>query len=382
MNTPLLRAENIVKRFGGTLALDHVRLALHEGHVHALMGENGAGKSTLGKIISGVYSADEGQIFFEDRPVRIENTREAAALGISIVLQEFNLIGDLSVAENLFLNDPAYYRLGLINYSKMYEDSLSLLDLFSLERNVNPRRKVKTLSVAEMQIVEILKAVKHQSKALILDEPTAALTQVETKQLFKIINGLKDRGVAIVIVSHKIEEIFQIADTVTVLRDGRQVMDGVSLSEINEMKLVGAMVGREIVDLYGRRSNPVRADASVVMETRGLSDHKGRVHDVSFSLRKGEILGITGLVGAGRTELIRCIFGADPAKGELYVNGARVHSLGVRNAIANRISMVPEDRKHDGLLLHLSIMRNITIVKVGCERNPVPTEQNLFESGR
>jgi ABC-type sugar transport system ATPase subunit len=372
---PLLRAENIVKRFGGILALDHVRLELYGGHVHALMGENGAGKSTLGKIISGVYSSDEGQIFFEERSVKIENTKSAAALGISIVLQEFNLIGDLSVAENLFLNDPAYYSKGLIRYRKMCEDAFSLLNLFNMECVVDPRQKVNTLSIAEMQIVEILKAVKRQSRVLIFDEPTAALTQVEAKQLFRIINDLKTRNVAIVIVSHRIEEIFQVADTVTVLRDGRQVLDRMSLLQINERQLVNAMVGREIVDLYGSRTPVADNDALIVLKACGFSDQRGRVKDVSFSLKKGEILGITGLVGAGRTELIRCVFGADHVNGELYVNGERVSRLNVRSSIANHIAMVPEDRKHEGLLLPISIIRNTTLVKVGYERKFIPDQR-------
>lgn len=374
-NTPLLRAENIVKRFGGIAALDDVRIELHKGRVHALMGENGAGKSTLGKIISGIYKADEGQVFFEERPVQIENTRDASSLGISIVLQEFNLVGRLSVAENLFLNDPAYCRGGLMDFSKMYEDSHSLLKLFDMDRMVHPRQKVEALSVAEMQIVEILKAVKRNSRVMIFDEPTAALSQAEAKKLFSIINDLKSQGVAIAIVSHRIEEIYQIADTVTVLRDGKQMIDGAKLSDINENQLVSAMVGREIVDLYGARSSAVPDEAPVILETRNISDKKGRVKGVSFSLKKGEILGITGLVGAGRSELIRCVFGADAANGEVYVNGRRINRLGVRSSIANRISMAPEDRKRDGLLLPISILRNMTMVKVGFERNIAPNQK-------
>ena len=375
MTSVVLKAENITKRFGGILALDHVCLELKAGEVHALMGENGAGKSTLGKIIAGIYSMDDGAIFVEDVETEIANTNEASKAGIGIVLQEFNLLGNLSVAENVFFNEPSYYRFGLADFARMRTESSQLLALFGLGNKVDPRGKISELSIAEMQIIEILKVVRRNVKVLILDEPTAALTRVEIDQLFRIVEDLKARGVAIVMVSHKIEEIFQIADRVTVLRDGKQVLDGVPIQELDENKLVHAMIGRNIEDLYGWRNKQQLATRPTVLEASHIRDKRGRVKDISFTLQEGEILGIAGLIGAGRTELVRAVFGADPADGSVIVCGKELHPMDVQKSIANGIAMVPEDRKNDGLLLSLSLIANMTFAKMASERTQLPSQR-------
>lgn len=370
----LLTAENIFKRFGETQALDSVSFTLLPGEVHALMGENGAGKSTLGKIFAGIHQPDGGKMYLEGERLTVKNPEAAKEKGISIVLQEFNLLPDLSVAENLFLANREYYKAGFVlNKSKMYKRSKELLGLFELGASLDVHELVKNLSIAQMQILEILKAVDAESKVIILDEPTAALSHNEVKQLFTIIRRLKDeKNVGFIIVSHRIEEILEIADRVTVFRDGKLILNGEDLKKLTENDLVKSMVGREVKDLYGSRCFGTCADKEVVFEIENICDTTGYIKNISFKLRKGEIVGLTGLVGAGRTELARCIFGIDPkGSGRVLVHGQEIKKLTIKNAIKAGISYVPEDRKHDGLILTSSICGNISIGQQNIQKNPV-----------
>lgn len=369
----VLIARNISKHFGGTQALEGVSFCLRAGEVHALMGENGAGKSTLGKIFAGIHQPDQGEIYFEGQKISVESPRAAKERGISIVLQEFNLLPDLSVAENLVIGNNDFYRCRgtLLNKRKMYSHSKSLLSLFELGANLDVYEKVRNLSIAQMQILEILKAVDADSKVIILDEPTAALSQNEVKQLFAIVRRLiREKNIGFIIVSHKIEEIFEIADRVTVFRDGKEVLNGVDIRDLTENDLIKSMVGREIKNLYGSRRFESCRDNEVVLKAEGICDLKGRVKNVSLELRKGEIVGLTGVVGAGRTEFARCIFGIDNKKaGRVWVHGREIKRLTVKNAIRAGIGFVPEDRKYDGLILEESIADNISLARQSLQKS-------------
>lgn len=360
----LLDIKKISKKFGETQALKEVDFHLRTGEVHALMGENGAGKSTLGKILSGIHDYDSGHIYLNGKEIYPESPGNAKQLGISIVLQEFNMIPDLSVAENLFLADEKYYRLGFVLKKKeIIRQSRYLLDLFEAGSKISPNEFVRNLSIAQMQILEILKAVNLKSQVIILDEPTAALSSSEVKELFEIIIRLKkEQNIGFVIVSHKIEEIFKIADRVTVLRDGELIIDGMNISELSENDLVKYMVGREVKDLYGNRVFGTDLTKEIALEIKDIVDLKGYLKKISLQVRKGEIVGLTGLVGAGRTELARCISGIDKLKsGEVIVKGKRVYPNTIKNSIRSGIVYVPEDRKNDGLILNHSISHNISL---------------------
>lgn len=361
----ILVAQNISKRFAGTQALSDVSFCLRAGEVHALMGENGAGKSTLGKIMAGIHRPDQGELYFEGRKITVDSPRAAKELGIAIVLQEFNLLPDLSVAENLIIGNDNFYRCGgtILNKKKMYRHSKELLSLFELGANLDVYEKVRNLSIAQMQILEILKAVDANAKVIILDEPTAALSPNEVRQLFVIVRRLiKEKQIGFIIVSHKIEEIFEIADRVTVLRDGKQILNGADLAGLTENDLVRSMVGREIKNLYSARTFGSCRNNEVVFKAENICDQNGRVKNVSLELRRGEIVGLTGVVGAGRTEFARCIFGIDRKKsGRVWVHGKEMNQVTVRNAIRAGIGFVPEDRKYDGLILDESIADNIAL---------------------
>ncbi len=370
----ILIGENISKHFGGTTALDNVSFCLRPGEVHALMGENGAGKSTLGKIFSGVYKQDSGKVIFNGEEVKIDNPRAAKEIGISIVLQEFNLLPDLSVAENLLICSDEFYscRHSVLRKRAMYSHAQELLKLFELDGALNVHDKVEKLSVAQMQMLEILKAVDSDAKVIILDEPTAALSPHEVSQLFDIVKRLKaEKNIGFIIVSHKIEEIFEIADRVTVFRDGKQILNGEEMAGMTEQKLVKSMVGREINDLYGSREFGTHKEDEVVLEVRNLFDAKGRVKDISFELRRGEILGLTGIAGAGRSECARCILGVDKIKsGQVIVHGEEITHPTLRKSIEVGIGFVTEDRKNDGLILDESIMQNTSMVKHSMQKSP------------
>lgn len=367
LNTNLLEAKGITKRFPGVIALSNVDFELKKGEVHALMGENGAGKSTLSKIIAGIYSADEGTIRLDGEEVRFLTPKQAINGGISIVSQEFNLLPDLSVAENIFLTDNAFYsKLNIMNKKKMAIESLKLLSTFGMEKFVDPYQKVSTLSVAQKQIVEIIKAVSTKAKIVILDEPTATLSPKEVESLFRVIRQLKKDGISFIIVSHRINEIYEITDRITVLRDGKLVLLGAETAKLDQNDLIKTMVGREINDLYGcgKFERKDLSTSDIVMEVNNITDARNYVRNVSFQLRAGEILGISGLVGAGRTELIRCIYGIDPrSSGSVKVFGKEIPVSNIKQSMVSGMGFVPDDR-HQVLFQEMSIAKNSYLAKL------------------
>jgi ribose transport system ATP-binding protein len=352
-----LSIEAVSKSFPGVRALDGVSLDLKGGEIHALMGENGAGKSTLVKIITGVYRPDAGRLLLDGAPVAFSAPRDALKAGVSAVHQERNLIPRFSVGENILLERPPT-RQGLVDYAAVHREARRYLDL--IDRSIDSRAEVRTLSVAQMQIVEIAKALSLEAKILILDEPTASITEHETAALFKLLHRLRADGVAIVFVSHKLEEVFAIADRVTVLRDGRNVAAGTPMAEMTRGRLVSLMIGREerVADLGERRIDT----NSVVLEAQGVSTALGH-RDISFALRRGEILGLYGLVGAGRSELARAILGsAKMTGGRLSIHGQPAQIRDMNEALTRyRIGYVSEDRKQEGLILSHSIKDNVAI---------------------
>lgn len=356
--------ENISKTFAGVRALHNVTFEAYRGEVLALVGENGAGKSTLMKILSGVYPYREyqGELTFEGRPLRFANTRAAQSTGISIIHQELNLIPELSVAENIFLGwEPAAY--GWINWSKLYQQTRLLLE--SMQLDVDPRTPVGSLAIGQQQMVEIAKAISQDVRLLILDEPTSALTEHETEQLFKLISNLRRKGVTSIYISHKLEEVFTLADRITVLRDG-QTVGTKAKSETNQREIVSMMVGRDIQDMFPWQA---RTPGTVILEVRGLSmphpvlAHRQLLDDISFSVRAGEIVGISGLMGAGRSELAAALFGALRGKhtGMVLIGGQPVTIRSPAQAIRAGMSLLTEDRKLTGLIFSMSVAHNLSL---------------------
>nr|WP_155301468.1 sugar ABC transporter ATP-binding protein [Burkholderia gladioli] len=354
---PLIALSGISKRFPGVLALDDCRFDLRAGEVHALMGENGAGKSTLMKILAGVYQKDEGEIRMDGRAVEIADPRTAQALGIGIIHQELNLMNHLSVAQNIFIGREPRGRLGVfVDEERLNRDAAAIFARMRLD--LDPRTPVGQLTVAKQQMVEIAKALSFDSRVLIMDEPTAALNNAEIAELFRIIRDLLANGVGIVYISHKMDELRQIADRVTVMRDGKYVatapMAGTSMDSIISM-----MVGRQLET--ASRTPPDTSANEVALEVRGLS--RGRaIRKVGFTLRRGEILGFAGLMGAGRTEVARAVFGADPIDaGEIRVHGRAVTIRTPADAVKFGIGYLSEDRKHFGLAVGLDVQNNIAL---------------------
>ncbi len=352
MSDTLLVMKGITKRFPGVLALNQVNFDIRKGEVHALLGENGAGKSTLMKILSGVYQKDEGEIIFEGSPVILNGPLAAQNLGISIIHQEFNLCSDLSVAENIFIGRE--HRNGwLLNTETQNQAAADILQNLNLD--ISPSTLVSSLTVAQQQMVEIAKALSCHSKILIMDEPTAALTESEIESLFKVTRMLKDQGVGIVYISHRLEELAVIADRATVMRDGCYV-GTVNYKDTTLDELISMMVGRDLDNIFPPHQSAVLKD--VVLSVRNLC-RKGVLDNVSFDLHRGEILGFSGLMGAGRTEVARAIFGADPIEsGTITVNGKELSNHDIEEAIECGIGYLTEDRKHEGLALGLSIETN------------------------
>lgn len=351
MAEELFRMEGISKSFPGVKALDKVSLAVDKGEVLGLVGENGAGKSTLMKILSGVYRADEGEIFIEGNKVEIDSVAKAHALGISIIMQELNMCGHLSVADNIYIG-RAHKKGPFIDDKKMHREAQKILDDLGIQLNTYTR--VNSLSVAQQQMVEIAKAISFNSKILVLDEPTATLTEREIDQLFEIIRRLQEKGVGMVYISHRMAELNRICERVTIIRDG-QYIGTHALKDITMDELVNMIVGRPLEDKYPKHTRTV---GPVVFEARNVRRGK-KVNVDHFCVRKGEILGISGLVGAGRTELMRCIFGADRAESmELEMDGKPIKIHSVIQAIANGIGYATEDRKRDGLALGLDVKYN------------------------
>ncbi len=354
MPETILRMQNIVKNFPGVKALNQVSLEAWQGEVHALIGENGAGKSTLMKILSGVIAPDQGEIFLRGNKVQIKSPQHAQELGISIIHQEFNLIPYLSAAENIFFGkEPSRRVKGFIDWKNLYQKSAALLQELDIDLDV--KVPVQKLSVAYQQMVEIAKALSTNADIMIMDEPSAALTQREIDNLFRIIKSLTKKGVTIIYISHRLEELFMISDRVTVMRDG-MVIDTVRTQDINRQQLVSMMVGREFQDEFPERKCSA---GTVALSVHCLSNHK--LKDVSMEFHCGEVVGISGLVGAGRTELARAVFGVDPIhSGDIKVFGKTVHFRSPKDAIRTGIGLVPEDRKLQGLILGMTIQENIT----------------------
>jgi len=357
MGEVLVLMEGIEKTFPGVHALSECRFELRSGEVHALVGENGAGKSTLMKVLTGVYTKDAGNIIYKGNQVEIPNPRAAQDLGISIIHQELNLMPHLTVAQNIFIGrEPRKGIKFILNEKEINEKTQQLLDMMHLD--LDPRTRVSDLTVARQQMVEITKALSFNSGVLIMDEPTAALTDSEIEELFSIIRKLRDKGVGIVYISHRMDELRQISDRVTVMRDGCYI-DTVRIQDITIDQIISMMVGREIYETS--RADTEAAGQEVVLEVKNLN--RGRViRDVSFNLKRGEILGFAGLMGAGRTEVARAIFGADPIdSGEIYVQGQKIHIKSPRDAVRYGIGYLSEDRKRYGLTLGMDVESNIVL---------------------
>jgi len=354
----ILSLTNIGKRFPGVIALDNVSLSLKRGEVRALVGENGAGKSTLIKIISGVYLQDSGEIQYDGKPFKPDTPQDAIDSGISTVHQELKMVESLSVAENIFLGHPMLKRSAIgrsVNWTQMRREAQQLVDSLGIHINVDSR--VEELSVAQKQIVEICKALKREAKLIIMDEPSATLTETELNILFDIIKKLKQDNITIIYISHRLEEIFKIANTVTVLRDGKTIITD-SVDKFDRNLLIKHMVGREIVNIYPEKKT---ACSAKLLEVRHLS-RKGVLHDISFDLHQGEILGIAGLVGSGRTELLRAIFGVDKkTSGEVVIGGECADIDCISKAIHHRMGFIPEERKLQGIIPEFSVAKNITL---------------------
>lgn len=357
--TEVIRMNAIEKRFPGVHALRAARFDLMAGEVHALMGENGAGKSTLMKILSGIYAPDSGSIWVNGEEVRIAGPRAAQALGIGIIHQELALMPDLTVAQNIFIGREPRSRWGVLDEAQLNRDAEAIFAAMKVP--LDPRAEVRSLTIAKQQMVEIAKALSFRSRILIMDEPTAALNDAETEELFAIIRQLKSEGVALVYISHKMDEIRRISDRVTVMRDGAYV-GTVAAAETPIETIISMMVGRELDQ--SAAEIPDLSSAPVALAVNGL--RRGRmVRDVSFDLRKGEILGFAGLMGAGRTEVARVIFGADPREaGDIKVHGRLRSIRSPRDAVAAGIGYLSEDRKHFGLALGIDVRGNIALTSL------------------
>lgn len=353
---PMLKMEGVSKSFPGVKALDNVDITAYGGEVTALMGENGAGKSTLMKILSGVYQKDEGKIFIQGEEVHIKGIKGAEELGVTIIHQELSVINNLTVCENIFLgNEKVNKGTGRINKKLLVERSKMFLEQIGC--NVDPNELASNLNVGEKQMIEIAKALTKNAAVIIMDEPTTALTDVETKQLFKVIDSLKKKGIAIIYISHRMEEIFAICDRVEVLRDGKYAGNAL-VKDIDNDKLITMMVGRKIEDQFPYRETK---KGKAILEVKNLSSKAG-VNNANFEVKEGEILGIAGLMGSGRTELAKTIFGAyKKTSGTVKINGKELSGGSIQEAIKNGICYLSEDRKREGCVLSLSVADNMTI---------------------
>ena len=346
--------DRITKDFPGVRALDGVTFEVRRGEVHALVGENGAGKSTLVKILAGAVPGDRGEIRIEGRPVEIASPHAAQELGVSMIYQEFNLVPYLSVAENIVLGREPQLLHGIIDWGRMYRDAAAVLDRLGVR--IDPRAPISRLSVAQQQMVEIAKAISTNAKLIVMDEPSATLTEHELARLFELIHRLREQGVSIIYISHRLEEIFEIADRVTVLRDG-QLIGTHPVSAVTKDDIIRMMVGRQLTEQIPKREVQMGEEA---LRVEGLSG--GVVRDVSFVVCAGEIVCLTGLVGAGRTEVARLIFGADPkTAGRVLVGGKELRIRNPRDAIRHGVGFVTEDRKEQGLVLGLTVRENVTL---------------------
>ncbi len=353
----ILQASEISKRFGGVQALDNVQFDLQGGEVHALVGENGAGKSTLIKIISGIYQKDSGHLFYEGQEVNFKNNIDARLGGIGMVPQEIQLAPRLTVAENIFMGLYPKTGYGFVKWKQLYKRAYDIAKTFGIENLIGLR--VERLGTGYRQLIEILKALVFHARVIAFDEPTAALSDEETRELFRLIAKLKKDGISIIYVSHRLDEIFQIADRVTVFKDGQYVGTH-SVTDVTKEKVVSMMVGREL-NLYGEDKRKRGKTREVVFEAKGLR-RGNEVQDVNFKVHAGEILGLFGMVGSGRTETIMSIFGVDPLEsGEIFISGKRVTIKSPIDAVKLGIGVVPENRITQGVILRASIRNNITL---------------------
>ena len=347
-----LDMKNISKKFGGVYALENVSFSARAGEVHALMGENGAGKSTLMKILSGVYRKDDGEIFIDGREVKISDPADGKKQGISIIHQEFALATDLTVAENIFMDRFPK----VIHWNELNRKTSELLESLGFG-DLDPNRVVEEISVAYQQVVEICKALSRDSKILVFDEPTAVLTPNEVDKLFALIKVLRDQGVCIIYISHRLNEIFELCDRITVLKDGQNVST-VNVGDIQQSDLIRLMIGRELSEMYPPKT---AKPGEVVFEAHDICV-PGRVSHASFELKKGEILGVSGLVGSGRTELMQAVFGVRRrTNGRILYMGNEINTCSPKHAVKNGIGMLPEDRKAEGVLLEMPIAVNSTL---------------------
>ncbi|MEK3917940.1 sugar ABC transporter ATP-binding protein [Paenibacillus sp. FSL H7-0331] len=359
LNQPyILQMKNISKTFSGVRALNDVSLNVKKGEVHALMGENGAGKSTLMKILTGIYQPDDGEIVLKGQNVRFAQPLDAINSGISIVHQELNSILDMTIAENIFIGREPSKRLGIANKKEMRSKTIELFKMVDMV--INPDRKLYELSVAEMQMVEIVKAISYNADIIVMDEPTSAITDREVAKLFEIIRKLILQGKAIIYISHKMDEIYTICDTITVLRDGSYI-DTKSAQQLDQQQLISLMVGRNLEDMFVKQPSPI---GERFLEVKNLSLN-GKFTNINLQVRKGEILGIAGLMGAGRTELVEAIFGVRKIdSGEIYIQNQKVVIDSPQKAIKHKLSLVTEDRKLFGLNLNFTVKENITLVNL------------------
>jgi inositol transport system ATP-binding protein len=354
----LLRMEGISKAFPGVQALDNVKLDVRPGTVHALMGENGAGKSTLMKVLIGMYRADAGTVTLAGEQVQIPDTATALRLGISMIHQELSPVPEMQVHENIWLGREPVNRVGLIDKRAMVAKTRELFARWEI--GINPRSVMKNLSVAQTQMVEIAKAISYDSRMVIMDEPTSAITEREVDHLHRMIRALKATGVAVIYITHKMDEVFRISDDVTVFRDGKHVAT-LPAGELDHGKLVALMVGRELTHMFPKEHAEI---GEVVMSVRGLT-RKGKVEDITFDVRRGEILGLAGLMGSGRTEVLEGIFGAAKLDaGEIWINGKKAPITQPADAIAHGLGLLTEDRKLTGIMGVLSVRDNMVVASL------------------
>lgn len=354
----VLEMINITKEFPGVKALDNVQLKVKKGTVHALMGENGAGKSTLMKILIGIYTPDSGKIIFDGEELKVSAIKNALDKGISMIHQELSPIRNMTVAENIFLGREPSYKFGWVKAKELEEKTRKLFE--KLEIDIDPKAKMSELSIANTQMVEIAKAISYNSKLIIMDEPTSAITEKEVHHLFKIIRSLKQEGVSIIYITHKMDELAQITDEVTVLRDGKYIGTK-SSDQITKDELIEMMVGRELNQIFHKQQVEIK---ELALSVQQLSK-KGKFENISFEVRKGEIVGIAGLMGSGRTEVLESVFGINPSdSGEIYVHGEKATIRSPRDAIRYGMGLLTEDRKLTGLFLPLSVQDNIITVTI------------------
>lgn len=355
-NNYILTLKNITKEFPGVKALDDVTINIERGTIHGLVGENGAGKSTLIKVLAGIYQPNKGEIILDGKPCRFNSPIEARRAGISVVHQEIKLAEPLSVAENMFLGN-VQLKNGLVDWKGMRRRAREIVEGLGMDIDINAQ--VSSLTVAKKQIVEIMHAINNNSRILIMDEPSAVLTDRELEVMFRIVKQLRDEGITIIYISHRLDEIFGLCSNVSVLRDGCHI-DTIPVASVDRQGLINMMVGREMGQEYPKEVGNV---GGTILEVKNLS--RGILQDISFEVKSGEVFGISGLVGAGRTELARAILGIDkPESGEVYVRGKKVHYRTFADAIRDGLGLIPEDRKLQGLVQIMSVKRNTTLVNM------------------